>query len=335
MSSLRERIADNWWRIRRTVKNYFILLFLLLVLTVTAFFHRIVNLVHPGEAGVKWRPFLGGTQIDTLYGEGLQLLWPWDKLYVYNVRVQQIAHEFDALSKNGLPIHFEISIRYQAIRETLPKLHQEIGPDYVEKVVKPEVQAHVRKIAANYLPEQIYTSEGYLLQIIRQGAMAAINERNILLDNLLIKRMTLPDTIREAIERKLAAEQLALQYDYVLQKEQKEADRKRIEAKGIRDFQLLARDGGAFNQYLNFHGIEATVELAKSNNAKVIFLGNRDNGLPLVFNVPSSEAVQTTEHAQPKSEGVTLSQETKDLLGSKRLPEHSGKAEDAKTSGGE
>ncbi|MFA5266019.1 MAG: prohibitin family protein, partial [Opitutaceae bacterium] len=210
--SMKERIASNWRHIRGSLRNYAILVFLLSILFLAAFFNRIVIFVHPGEAGVKWKPLFGGTVIDTLYQEGLQLTWPWDKLYIYNVRVQQIPHEFDALSKNGLPIHFELSIRYQPIKETLPKLHQEIGPDYVDKIVKPEVQAHVRKIVANYLPDEIYTSEGYLLQIIQQGAMAAINERNISLDGLLIKRMTLPEPIRAAIERKLSAEQLSLQY---------------------------------------------------------------------------------------------------------------------------
>src|SRR5574344_2139085 len=150
-------------------------------------------LVRPGQEAVIWKMFEGGTKIDRIYNEGLQSIWPWDKLYVYDVRVQQIPHEFDALSKDGLPIHFEISIRYQPVRETLPVLHQQIGPDYVEKIVKPEVQAHVRKVVANYLPEEIYTSEGYLLQIIRQGAMASLSERDITLDDLLIKRMTLPE----------------------------------------------------------------------------------------------------------------------------------------------
>jgi regulator of protease activity HflC (stomatin/prohibitin superfamily) len=196
-------------------------------------------LVRSGEAGVIWKMFFGGTQTDRVYQEGLQLIWPWNKLYIYNVRVQQVAHDFEALSKNGLPIGFEVSIRYQPLADMLPRLHQDIGPEYVEKVVKPEIQAHVRKVVANYLPEEIYTSEGYLLQIIRQGAMAAINERNISLDDLLIKRIALPETIRSAIERKLAAEQLSLQYDYVLIKERKEAERKRVEALGIRDFQRV------------------------------------------------------------------------------------------------
>ncbi|MDD2764701.1 MAG: prohibitin family protein [Opitutaceae bacterium] len=322
-----ERFAANWARVRHTIRNYFILVFLLALLLFAAFFNRIVIFVHPGEEGVIWKPFFGGTQTDRIYKEGLQLLWPWNKLYIYNVRIQQIAHDFDALSKNGLPIHFEVSIRYQPIRETLPVLHQEIGPDYVEKVVKPEVQAHVRKVVANYLPEEIYTSEGYLLQIIRQGAMAALDERNISLDDLLIKRMALPEAIRNAIERKLSSEQLSLQYDYILIKERKEAERKRIEAMGIRDFQRISGEGGMFGQYLNFYGIEATLELAKSPNSKTLLIGNRDNGLPLLFNLPASDPAPGASLPKETDINTLLSKETKDLLEEKRLPEASTKPE--------
>jgi regulator of protease activity HflC (stomatin/prohibitin superfamily) len=318
--TFKERVASNWQRIRKPLRNYFLLIFLLAILFVAVFFNRMFILIRPGEEAVMWKMFSGGTQLDTIYKEGLQVIWPWNKLYIYNVRVQQIPHEFDALSKNGLPVHFEISIRYQPVKETLPILHQSVGPDYVEKIVKPEVQAQVRKIVANYLPEEIYTSEGYLLQIIRQGAMASINERNIALDDLLIKRMTLPETIRAAIERKLAAEQLSLQYDYILIKEKKEADRKRIEAQGIRDFQTIAAEGGMFSNYLNFYGIEGTLELAKSNNSKILMIGNRENGLPLMFNIPtdSPAAVPVDQQTNVRA---TLSKETKELLDDQRTPE--------------
>ena len=317
------RIAENWQRSRKTVRNYFLLIFLLGLLFLVVFFSRMFILVRPGQEAVIWKMFEGGTKIDRIYNEGLQVIWPWDKLYVYDVRVQQIPHEFDALSKDGLPIHFEISIRYQPVRETLPVLHQQIGPDYVEKIVKPEVQAHVRKVVANYLPEEIYTSEGYLLQIIRQGAMASLSERDITLDDLLIKRMTLPEMVRTAIEKKLTAEQLSLQYDYILIKEKKEADRKRVEAGGIRDYQRIAAEGGMFKDYLNFYGIEGTVELAKSNNSKLLMFGNRDNGLPLLYNLPS-DAPEAPPPAKPLEVESTLSKETKALLETGRVPARQG-----------
>ena len=316
--------------IRRFARRYQVIAVvggLLTALFTVYFAPSIFITVQAGEAGVIWKMFSGGTQTDRVYQEGLQVVWPWNKLHIYNVRIQQVAHDFEALSKNGLPVGFEVSIRYQPVIETLPRLHQNIGPEYVEKVVKPEIQAHVRKIVANYLPEEIYTSEGYLLQIIRQGAMAAINERNISLDDLLIKRMTLPEPIRNAIERKLAAEQLSLQYDYVLIKERKEAERKRVEASGIRDFQRVAGEGGMFGQYLNFYGIEATLELAKSTNSKMVIMGNRDNGLPLLFNLPASDPLPGVALPPATDINTLLSKETKDLLEKRRLPEVSMKIE--------
>ena len=154
-----------------------------------------------------------------------------------------------------------------------------------------------------------------------------MNERNISLDNLLIKRMVLPEAIRSAIERKLSAEQLSLQYDYVLIKERKEAERKRIEALGIRDFQRISGEGGMFGQYLNFYGIEATLELAKSTNSKIVVLGNRDNGLPLLFNLPASDPVPGAVPPKETDVNSLLSKETRDLLEQKRLPETTTKPE--------
>jgi hypothetical protein len=182
--------------------------------------------------------------------------------------------------------------------------------------------------------------------VIRQGAMAAIRSRNISLDDVLIKRMVLPETIRSAIERKLSAEQLSLEYDYRLIKERKEADRKRIEATGIRDFERVVAEGGIFNQYLNFHGIEATLELAKSTNTKTLIMGNHDNGLPLVYNVAVPETAKPETAAPPATGDGTppavarpntdvnalLSNDTQDLLQEKRLPEthQRGEGPDAK-----
>lgn len=207
---------------------------------------------------------------------------------IYDLRIQQVPHDFVALSKEGLPITVELSIRYRPVARELPVLHQNVGAEYVEKVVKPEVQAQVRFVLAQYSPEEIYTSEGFLLQIISQGAFGKIAERHILLDDLLIKRLVLPDLIADAIERKLVQEQLVLEYEYRLAREEKEADRKRIEAEGIRDFQTEVMKGGAFDQYLRFVGVSATVELAASNNAKIVVIGGGSDGLPLILNMPDT-----------------------------------------------
>src|SRR5690606_16945358 len=120
---------------------------------------------------------------------------------------------------------------------SLPVLHAVVGPEYIETIVKPEIQAHVREVVSQFEPQELYTSEGYILNLILQGAMSEINERYITLDDLLIKRIILPDKIRDAIESKLAQEQLVLEYGYRVERERKEAERKEIEGEGIRAFQ--------------------------------------------------------------------------------------------------
>jgi len=309
-------ISRNWRELKGKVYLTLSVFLIILVVIGAYFFNSIFINVYPGEAGVLWKRFGGGTEMNFLYNEGIQVIFPWDKMYKYDLIVQQTAFEFEALSKDGLPIKFLLSVRFFPEKSQLPKLHKEIGPDYIIKVVKPEVQAHVRKVVANYLPEQIYTSEGYLLDIIMQGAAIAFSQRYLNLDNLLIKKMTLPDSVRAAIEKKLTQEQLVLEYQYRLMRESKEAQRKAIEAEGIRRFQEIVKAGGFFDKYLQYKGIEATLELAKSNNAKVVVVGG-EGKLPLIMNMDSSGI------NQPVSEGEAVPAKKPEVEFSEDAPESS------------
>lgn len=319
----KNKLKNNGAIILRALKAYALILGLVLVLVIAFFWNNIFINIYPGEGGVLWTRFNGGTDLEHTYSEGLHIIYPWDKMYIYDLRIQQDSHEFDALSVNGLPIRFEVSIRYRPYKNQLPQLHQEIGPNYLEKVIKPEVQSQVREVVSSYLPGEIYTSEGLLLQIIRQGALVGLDQRKIILDDLLIKRMELPKTIQKAIENKLAAEQLALQYDYLIKQEIKEADRKRIEAAGIRDFQIIATQTKFFDRYLNYQGIKATLSLAESNNSKIILFGNRDSkGLPLIFSLPADNGTGEFKKASNDSKEFSedhdlsdyLSESTKNML---------------------
>jgi regulator of protease activity HflC (stomatin/prohibitin superfamily) len=278
--------------------------------------------------------------MEFIYNEGFHIIPPWDKMYIYDTRIQHVPSEFAALSKDGLPIMFELSVRYLPDRNHLPLLHTTVGPDYVVKVVQPEVQAHLRKVVANYLPEEIYTSEGYLLQIIMQGAMGAMAERYIILDNLLIRKMSLPQSISDAIERKLAQKQYVQEFEYRLQSEAKEARRKAIEAEGIRRFQDIVKASDFFDKYLQFRGIDATLALAKSDNSKVVVIGGGGGNLPLIMNMdaakaeatapPSAAAAidkpDTTTPAQPSSPLQPAAIESENTFFS-RLQEYLGTAE--------
>lgn len=246
------------------------------------FAERVVILVNAGESAVLFKRFDGGTQLDKLYGEGFHIIYPWDIMTVYNVRIQHELKEFQVLSSNGLKIKVDASIRYRPIKENLPDLHQQVGTDYADRIVFPEVEAVVRQIFGQYLPEDIYSSQKFIIQNTVQNAIFEVSERFVDLDELLITRITLPDMIVGAIEEKLEKEQVALGYQFRLDSELLEAERKRIEAGGIRDFQSIISSGLTEN-YLRFKGIEATLKLAESPNAKIVVIGGGKDGLPIIL----------------------------------------------------
>lgn len=295
IASLRRQWQDFriWWRARYPlIRNYFIALgFLLTFLTI--FFwpylnDRVFMSLRPGEAGVLWERFFGGTNLSYTYREGFHFVMPWNRMYIYNVRLQQTPHKIVALCKNGLPVELEVSIRHRPLDGRLPLLHTVVGPDYVDVVVKPEIEAHVRAVVSQFEPTELYTSEGYILNLIVQGAASEITQRYISLDDLLIKRISLPTKIAESIEAKLIEEQRVFEYDFRLAQARKEAERKETEAGGILKFQELVASGGSFQDYLRYAGIQATVDLARSDNAKMVVLGNSD-GLPIILNMPEDD----------------------------------------------
>jgi regulator of protease activity HflC (stomatin/prohibitin superfamily) len=279
-----------WWHRRyRLIRNYFIVVGLLLAFLTVYFWpyltDRVFMSLRPGEAGVLWERFFGGTNLNWTYREGFHLVMPWNRMYVYNVRLQQTPHKIVALCKNGLPVELEVSIRHRPLDGKLPLLHAVVGPDYVNVVIKPEIEAHVRAVVSQFEPAELYTSEGYILNLIVQGAQSEMAERYISLDDLLIKRIILPAKIAEAIESKLIQEQRLFEYTFLIGQAEQEAKRKAIEGAGILKFQQEVASGGSFKDYLRYAGIQATVDLARSNNAKMVMVGNSD-GLPVILNMP-------------------------------------------------
>jgi regulator of protease activity HflC (stomatin/prohibitin superfamily) len=263
----------------------------LIVLFALVFFWRhIVHTINPGEAGVMWKRFTG-TEIDRVYLEGTHFIWPWNKLYIYDLRVQKVDAEVPVLSTDGLEIKIDVAIRYRPEERTLPQLHQNVGPEYAERIVMPQVVSAVREVFGKYRPEQLYTlrTEDVHDQLLARAAKG-IREKFLMIDDVIISRIELPESVQNAIQAKLAQEQEALAYEYRLVTEQREAERKKIEATGISEFQKAVTPG-ITQQYLQWRGIEATLELAKSNNAKLVIVGGKD-GLPLILN--TNEAAPTT-----------------------------------------
>jgi regulator of protease activity HflC (stomatin/prohibitin superfamily) len=261
---------------------------LLLVLAVAIiYFDRIFIRIKSGQQGVLWH-FFTGTDLKHNYLEGLSVIFPWDEMAIYDVRNQEVADAFTVLSRDGLSILVEVSIRFHPQIERLPLLHVETGPAYVDRVVKPEVRAKIRYLIGQYLPEEIYSSQGLLVRRTVEDAAPELAKRHIALDDLLIKSITLPLKVQEAIETKLQQQQAFLEYEFRLQREAKEKDRKKIEAEGIQQFEvIIGKDGGSFDKYLTYLGVQATLALAQSNNAKVVVIGG-DKGLPLILNVAES-----------------------------------------------
>ena len=254
-----------------------IILFILIMMSV-------VN-IGPGEAGVLFRPFGGG--VDTLrppLSEGFHIVAPWNKVYVYNIRQQELKETMKVLSQDGLDITLDASVWFQPRVSELGKLHKYRGRNYVEDVLKPAVRSATRAVVGRYTPEQIYsTKREAIQQEIYNETEQILKDQYVQLNNILVRDVTLPPTIKNAIERKLKQQQEALEYEFRLQKEKKEAERKRIEAEGIRDFQHIVTEGIS-DKLLRWKGIEATLKLAESNNSKVIVIGSGKDGLPIILN---------------------------------------------------
>jgi regulator of protease activity HflC (stomatin/prohibitin superfamily) len=235
-----------------------------------------------GEGAVKFSVF-GGTDLDKLYGEGLQVHAPWVTLLRYDIRIQEQLEDIQALSSNGLSIGLDASIRWHPEGDKLAGLHVIYGPDYYRKLVQPELRSAVREIVGQYTPEELYSTRRTELQeTIFAQVRDAVALNDVIVDAILIRDISLPEQIRTAIEDKLKEEQEAERYEFTLIKERLEAQRKEIEANGQAEYQRIITRSLS-SQFLRFKGIEATQELASSTNAKTVIIGSGSDGLPIIL----------------------------------------------------
>ncbi|MBS1164040.1 MAG: hypothetical protein H6R00_65 [Proteobacteria bacterium] len=275
---------------RHSVSVYALFLGLMLFVMVLA--PQIFINIPAGHVGVLWLRFFGGTVTSSHLDEGMHVIFPWDEVFIYDARLQNRARIYDTISSNGLSMQVEIAIRYRINRDTVGLLHQMVGPEYDEVLVYPEIGSHARELISRYTPEQLYSETRAFIQaqildrMVTQLGASLSNQsmRGQLVDveDVLIRSVNLPPRIKAAIERKAEQYQATLEYDFRIEREKKERDRKKIEAEGIRDFQdTVART--ITPEYLRLRGIEATISLATSQNSKVIVIGGKD-GLPLILN---------------------------------------------------
>ncbi|MBN2009494.1 prohibitin family protein [candidate division KSB1 bacterium] len=274
---LKEKLLKRFGNHLKRSAQTIIVVTLIVLIICLVLWQRVVISIGSGEAGVLWQRF-NGTVIDRYFDEGIHIISPLDKMYIYNIRNQEVKDSLDVLSVNGLTIHLYLSVRYHPHVDILPILHKEVGPDYVQVVVLPEIEAVVRTIIGQYKPEELYTAQKAIAEQLYSESFKQVEERYIALDDILIKRIRLPEKIKVAIESKLEQQQLAQEYEFRLLREQKEAMRKKVEADGIAVFSKCLSD-----QVLKWHGIKATEELAKSPNSKIIVIGSGSKEMPIIL----------------------------------------------------
>lgn len=254
------------------------------VIIVIIFFSKSFVTVDAGEAGVLWKRFSGGVVIDEpALGEGFHVVAPWNKVYIYEVRQQELFEKMKVLSSNGLEIQIDASAWYLPVYKDLGNLHQTLGENYLDRVIKPAIRSAARSVVGRYLPDELYSTKRDAIQVeIYEETKKILDKQYVQLNEVLVRDVTLPNTIKDAIERKLKQEQESLEYEFRLVTAAKEAEKVIIEAQGKADANRIL-SASLTDKILRDKGIEATLELAKSPNSKVVVIGSGKDGMPLIL----------------------------------------------------
>lgn len=320
-----ERDVDTAWsrllvwfeRRRRGI----LLMLLVMMFVIAALASRIFITIPSGHGGILWLRFFGGTQVSQpALGEGLHVVFPWDSIFIYDMRVQEHDEEFAVIAKDGLQVSVRSSFRWALNRSTLAKLHKEIGPNYVNVLLVPEVGSVLRERMSQYEIEELFSSRRTQIQHeilqavtserageapnhIGSSVAAATPDDYVTMTDILLKDVTLPFRLRSAIERKLEQAQISQEYGFRIEREKLESQRKQIEAQGIQAFQQTVQ-AGISEAYLKWRGIEATLQLATSPNAKVVVVGGGKQGLPLILNTDDASPLPAPQLPPARAPGA-------------------------------
>src|SRR3984885_9317065 len=293
--------------------------------------------VPSGRVGVLWKRFNGidlycfcwvgrGTVLapQELREEGLHLIGPWDKLFLYDLRLQSATQTYNAISKDGVNVTAQISVRYQLLHNPVAVLHKFIGPDYLISVVGPEIGSQAREVISQYSAEEVYTSREAIQKQIRENAQRSLGanlnklvqpeameqpdpkhyddflQNAIQILDTLVLSIELPPDIVAAINRQTEQYYMIQEFKFRVEREAEESKRKQIEADGIAAFQQTVSKGIS-DSYLRWRGIEATLALAQSPNAKIVVIGTGKDGLPIILNSADNPA---TPNPIPQSGGA-------------------------------
>jgi regulator of protease activity HflC (stomatin/prohibitin superfamily) len=236
--------------------------------------------VHTGHVGVVT---MFGRVTGRVLDEGVHLVNPFATVTELSVKTQEVKERASVPSKEGLIMGVEASILYHLDPAQAAGVYQKLGPAYADVVLVPTFRSGIRAVTAANTAASLYSdARESMARSIMDDVSRQVGPRGVVVENVLLRDLQLPDTLKHAIEAKQQAQQEAQRMEFVLQREKQEAERKRVEAGGIKDFQDIVTQGIS-EKLLEWKGIEATMELVKSQNSKVIVVGNSRNGLPLIY----------------------------------------------------
>jgi len=239
-----------------------------------------ITRVESGHVGVLT---LFGRVTGEVLPEGMHLVNPFKVNHELSIRTQEIKESASVPSSEGLMMALDTSLIYHLNPEKAAEVYQKIGPRYMDVLIEPNLRAAIREATASHTANALYTGEREMVaKQVNDTLGGLLGPRGVVVESILLRDIQLPQTLKASIEAKQQAEQEALAMNFRLQKEKQEAERKRIEAAGIRDFQQIVAQGIS-PQLLEWKGIEATETLSKSANTKVVVIGNPKNGLPLIL----------------------------------------------------
>lgn len=224
-----------------------------------------------------------GVVSDMTLKSGINLMNPLARVIKMSVKTQEIKETMDTPSKEGLTTQLEVSVLFHLSPDRAPDVYKSVGEDYVSVLLEPQFRSVSRGVTSSFEAKALYTAERVSVEILLLDDLKKLVEpRGIIVESTPLRRVGLPQGLTAAIEEKLRAEQESQRMQFILTKEKQEADRKRIEAQGISDFQKIVATGIS-DQLLRWKGIEATMKIAESQNAKVVIIGSGKDGLPIIL----------------------------------------------------
>lgn len=252
--------------------------FLLLVILSSGAFKTIDS----GSKGVLFRKFSGGLDKENIFGQGFHVIAPWNTMYEYNVREQIKEENMTVLSSDGLNIKVDVSVRFRPVPDKIGFLHEEIGTRYDETIVKDLTRSTVRRIIGRYTPEELYRSKREEIETnIQEELSKKLEEKYVVLESALLRDIDLPEQIKGAIQEKMKAKEMADKIDFDIERQKKENERLRLEAIAKAEANRIL-SASLTDKILKEKGILATLQLAKSENSKVVIVGGSD-GLPMIL----------------------------------------------------